>query len=83
MATYTSASRTRTQWQSKGHGSALLRALLERADHTGTPTYLEATSPDNRRLYQRHGFQVIDELGIAGAPPLWAMWREAGKGGGR
>jgi hypothetical protein len=42
----------RPQWQSKGHGSAL-RGLLVRADRTSTATYLGATSPDNRRLYQR------------------------------
>jgi len=62
--------------QGRRHGTSLLRAVLERADRTGTPAYLEATSPDNRRLYERHGFEVTGELAVAGGPPLWAMWRE-------
>jgi len=63
----------RPAWQERGHGSALLRAVLDRA---GTPAYLDATSPDNRRLYERHGFRVIGELAVAGGPPVWQMWRE-------
>jgi ribosomal protein S18 acetylase RimI-like enzyme len=66
----------RPAWQGLGHGSALLRAVLDRADRTGTPAYLDATSPDNRRLYERHGFRVIGELAVAGGPPVWQMWRE-------
>lgn len=67
--------------QGHGHGGALLRAVLDRADRDGTPAYLEATSPDNRRLYQRHGFEVVGELAVAGSPPLWPMWREPVHGG--
>lgn len=59
-----------------GLGSQLLVAVLQRCDATGTPAYLEATSVDNRRLYQRHGFDVVRELRAPGSPPLWAMWRE-------
>ena len=66
----------RPAWQGRGYGSALLRAVLDDADRTGTPAYLEATSPDNCRLYQRHGFRVTGELTVAGGPSLWAMWRE-------
>jgi GNAT superfamily N-acetyltransferase len=66
----------RPERQGRGHGSALLRAVLDRADRTATPAYLEATSPDNRRLYERHGFRAIGELAVAGGPPLWPMWRE-------
>lgn len=62
--------------QGRGHGSALLRAVLDDADRTGTPAYLEATSTDNVRLYERHGFRVTEELAVVGGPPLWAMWRE-------
>lgn len=60
--------------QGKGIGSALLRHVLERADADGVPAYLEATSPANRRLYERHGFEVTAELRVADCPPLWAMW---------
>lgn len=40
--------------QGRGHGSALLRAVLDRADRSG----VQATSPANRRVYQRFGFAV-------------------------
>jgi ribosomal protein S18 acetylase RimI-like enzyme len=62
--------------QGRGIGSTLLREVLDRADREGTPAYLEATSPGNRRLYERHGFVVREEFSPAGCPPLWAMWRE-------
>lgn len=62
--------------QGRGLGGTLLRAVLDDADRTGTPAYLEATSPGNRRLYERHGFRVTGELAVAGGPPVWPMWRE-------
>jgi GNAT superfamily N-acetyltransferase len=57
-----------------GLGSALMRPILERCDD-GMPAYLEATSPDNRRLYERHGFEVTGELRLPNGPPMWPMWR--------
>jgi GNAT superfamily N-acetyltransferase len=62
--------------QGKGVGSALLRTVLDRCDNEGVPAYLEATSEDNRRLYERHGFVVQRELAVDDSPPLYAMWRE-------
>jgi GNAT superfamily N-acetyltransferase len=61
--------------QGHGVGSALLRAVLDRADREGAAAYLEATSPKNRALYERHGFAVSIELRCSDCPPLWAMWR--------
>ncbi|MET0325207.1 MAG: GNAT family N-acetyltransferase [Ilumatobacteraceae bacterium] len=55
--------------QGRGIGSTLLEAAAP------GPAYLEATSKDNRRLYERHGFEVVDELAVGSSPPLWAMWR--------
>ena len=63
--------------QGQGIGSALLRPVLERCDAEGVPAYLEATSPRNRELYLRHGFEVRDVITLPdGGPPLWLMWRE-------
>lgn len=61
--------------QGEGHGSALLRTGLARADGDGLSAYLEATSPRNRALYERHGFEVTGEIRVADSPPLWPMMR--------
>ena len=61
--------------QGAGIGSALLRSVLEAADRRGEPAYLQATSPRNRALFERHGFAVVDELRTGDCPPLWGMWR--------
>jgi GNAT superfamily N-acetyltransferase len=42
--------------QGQGHGGALMRHALERCDREGRLAYLDATSPRNRALYERHGF---------------------------
>jgi ribosomal protein S18 acetylase RimI-like enzyme len=63
-------------WQGRGYGAALLRPVLERCDSEHLPAYLEASTPRNRALYERHGFEVIEECRYAkDAPPLWRMWR--------
>lgn len=60
----------------RGLGSVLLAATLRRCDAEGSPAYLEATSPRNRQLYARHGFEVVGEIALPGGPSLWPMWRE-------
>lgn len=42
--------------------------------------YLEATSPLNRRLYERHGFEVTGEIQLPNGPAMWPMWREPAGG---
>jgi GNAT superfamily N-acetyltransferase len=66
-----------SDWQGRGFGAALLRPMLERCDRERLPAYLEASTPRNRALYERHGFEVTDEWRYADdGPPLWPMWRE-------
>jgi ribosomal protein S18 acetylase RimI-like enzyme len=63
-------------WQGRGYGAALMRPVLARCDAQEVPAYLEASTPRNRALYQRHGFEVVEECRYArDAPPLWRMWR--------
>jgi GNAT superfamily N-acetyltransferase len=64
--------------QGRGIGSALVASVLERCDRDGAYAYLDATSPDNKRLYERHGFRAAGVYAPAGGPPLWPMWREPG-----
>jgi GNAT superfamily N-acetyltransferase len=62
--------------QGRGIGSALIAPVLERADRAGAPAYLEATSPLNKALYERHGFRARPPISVAGGPPMWPMWRD-------
>ena len=50
--------------QGKGLGSALLIHALQICDRDQLPAYLEATSPDSRRLYERHGFEALGEIQV-------------------
>jgi GNAT superfamily N-acetyltransferase len=63
--------------QGRGLGAALLAPVLERCDGERKPAFLEASSPRNRALYERHGFEVMEEFALGrDAPPQWRMWRE-------
>jgi ribosomal protein S18 acetylase RimI-like enzyme len=71
---------THTGAQGRGIGSALLQDRLEVLDRDGVPAYLESSNIRNVPLYQRHGFEVTDEVTISGGgPTLWLMWREPGR----
>jgi ribosomal protein S18 acetylase RimI-like enzyme len=47
--------------QGQGIGSALMAPVLERCDREGRIAYLETSTPGGRRLYERHGFEVVEE----------------------
>ena len=51
--------------------------MLERCDTDRAPAYLEASSARSRGLYERNGFEAVEECRYAeDGPPLWRMWRE-------
>ena len=54
----------------KGVGEQLLLALLERAREAGHTSLSLSVEPGNpaRKLYERHGFRVVDE-----GPEAWTM----------
>jgi len=63
------------EMQGKGLGGALLRPTLDRCDRERLPAYLEASSERSAALYERLGFEHVDELRVGGSPPLWLMLR--------
>jgi GNAT superfamily N-acetyltransferase len=64
-------------WQGRGYGTALMRPVLERCDADRVPAYLETSTQGGRKLYERNGFEVVEECHLADdAPPVWRMWRE-------
>jgi GNAT superfamily N-acetyltransferase len=63
--------------QGTGIGAAVMRPVLDLCDSHRLPAYLEASSPRNRALYQRHGFEEMNPLAIPGnGPTMYPMWRE-------
>ena len=63
------------QWQRHGIGSRLLTDHLTQLATRGVPAYLEASNPDNRTLYQRHGFTDLGQpIAVDDSPPIWPMW---------
>jgi ribosomal protein S18 acetylase RimI-like enzyme len=59
---YLSALGVEPDRQREGIGSALLTSVLARAGADGTPAYLETATAHNVLLYERHGFEVVDEV---------------------
>lgn len=62
--------------QGKGHGSRLMRPVLDLCDSEGVPAYLESSKESNIAFYARHGFRVTRELKLPRGPTMYAMWRE-------
>jgi GNAT superfamily N-acetyltransferase len=73
---YLAAIGVEPQRQGQGVGGALMQPILQRADDSKLPCYLETHRPDNVRLYERHGFEVMEQAAVPGHPiPVWAMLR--------
>ena len=64
--------------QGMGIGSTLLRVFSARMDAAGDDAYLETDKEINVRLYERFGFEVVDEGEVLGVPN-WFMLRRAGR----
>ncbi|WAS90154.1 GNAT family N-acetyltransferase [Nannocystis punicea] len=68
--------------QGRQLGSALLGALSARADAAGLPCYLETDREPAKRLYMRHGYQVVGEHDLTnlGGVRFWRMERPPARG---
>ena len=63
--------------QGQGFGSALLEEMMPRIDAEKMPSYLLSSNERNLPLYERFGYQVVEEMQIPhGGPLVWSMWRE-------
>ena len=62
--------------QGEGIGTALLQPVLHSCDETATPAYLENSKEENLSLYERNGFEIIEEIVMPKGPRQWLMWRE-------
>lgn len=61
--------------QGQGRGAALLAPVLQRCDEEGIPAYLEASTDDNARLYERLGFESREEVEALPGVRVRPMWR--------
>jgi ribosomal protein S18 acetylase RimI-like enzyme len=61
--------------QGKGRGAALMRHGVARCDQEAALAYLETGNPRNIPLYQRFGFEVMDQVQIGAAPLVTSMLR--------
>jgi ribosomal protein S18 acetylase RimI-like enzyme len=67
----------RPSQQRQGLGSALLDHHHRQLDHYGTPAFLQASSEQSRKLYERHGYERLgDPFYLPDGPCFWSMWRE-------
>jgi GNAT superfamily N-acetyltransferase len=67
------------QAQGASLGTALLEARHDYLDQHGIPAYLEASSPQSRKLYLRHGYVDLGvPFAMPGAPEstMWPLWRD-------
>jgi GNAT superfamily N-acetyltransferase len=62
--------------QGKGHGAALMNAVLEKADAEGVGAYLESSKDTNVPYYRKFGFEVVGEIHHPNGPTMWRMWRD-------
>lgn len=69
--------------QGQGIGSALVQPVLERADADGTPAYLETAVARNVLLYERLGFDVVEEVTLPATDIRgWLMLRPPAQASG-
>ena len=62
----------------KGHGSRLLDHTLKLVDEDQKPAYLESTNRANLTLYERYGFESLNEIQVGSSPTIYTMIREPG-----
>ncbi len=67
------------EFQGKGFGGKLLRAIIEKAETERKPIYLETQKEENVNLYGKYGFSVKKKI-ILPEPlnlPMWLMVRNS------
>ena len=63
------------EFQGKGIGGRLIQPVLQEADRTKMPCYLETSTAAAVRFYQRYGFEIVHQ-GIFAEREYWTMKRK-------
>lgn len=61
--------------QGKGLGAELMRYSIARCDQDGALAYLETANPRNIPLYERFGFEAMEQFQVGAAPRVTPMLR--------
>ena len=73
---YLSAIGVDPEQQGRGLGPALLSSGIQRAESEDVPVYLETDTEANVAFYERHEFEVVEEITTVGLDvPIWLMIR--------
>ncbi len=76
---YLSALGVEPDRQGTGTGTAMMQPVLTLCDSGGTPAYLETAAARNVLLYERLGFDVVEEMDLPGTDVHgWLMLRPGG-----
>lgn len=59
----------------QGLATAVLTPILSEADRLGIACCLETSTAENRRFYQRRGFDEATEIALPGGPATWWLRR--------
>ncbi|KAJ3226357.1 hypothetical protein HK099_005065 [Clydaea vesicula] len=62
--------------QGKGHLKEVFREPLKLIDSEKAYSYLEATSEENVRIYQKYGYEVVDTFTLGICTKVWCMLRK-------
>jgi GNAT superfamily N-acetyltransferase len=73
---------TKPERRKEGLATALLSSTIEKADRLGIASCLETSTEENRRFYERRGFEQAAEIILQGGPDTWWL-RRGPKGDGR
>lgn len=60
----------------KGYGSRLMQHILQQCDRDRFSAYLESSKPENIPFYERHGFELLDQIQVGTSPPIFPMLRQ-------
>lgn len=72
---YLCALGVKAPFRRQGVASRLLTHVLAIADQEQVLAYLENSKEQNLTLYQKHGFEVIDQHVLPNGSPIWFMQR--------
>ena len=67
---------TKPERRKEGLATALLSPILDEVDRLGVPRCLETSTVENRRFYERRGFEQAGEIILPGGPDTWWLRRD-------